>query len=161
MMGSGVLLMLGASLLVVAGLPKLLGRSGVPWLPRPAWRPAGFVEVAVGSWGLLLPQGGGAVGVAVTYAVLSGALLLAIVRSEPDCGCFGVEPVRPSWSHLALDVGLALIAAIAALSGWRVPGGIAGLTALGLSLVAASLLAELLSTGAQVRRLRVGLEEVR
>ena len=149
---------LAAGLLVVAGIPKLAGRAAVPLLPKALHRSVGAIEVLVGAWALLIPGTLSAGAVAVGYVLLTAVLLIAILRREPDCGCFGVEPVRPEWGHLGINVALAAAAVAAAASSWSRPGLATWALLVFLSMVGAAMLAELLSTGAEVRRLRTSLE---
>lgn len=152
---------LAAGMLVIAGLPKLAGRASVPLLPTIAHRPLGALEMLVGGWALLVPSPASAAAVSVTYALLSVTLAVAIARREPDCGCFGVEPVRPAWGHFVVNVVLMVASAAAIVSSWHRPATGAWLLTVGVSLVGAAMLAELLSTGAEVRRLRTSLEAKR
>jgi len=158
---AGGLFVIGAMLLLVAGAPKVVAGGAVPWLPPRAARPLGAAECAVGLWALVAPGAGGAIAAAGAYLVLAGALAVALVRHEPDCGCFGVAPVRPDIAHLVVNLLFAAAATTVAATGWSRPDGWEGLLLLALGATAAVLTATLLSTGADVRRLVAQLAEVR
>lgn len=152
---TGGVFLVGALVLIVAGVPKLLTGSPVPWLPRRSARPLGAVECAVGLWAVAAPHHGGAVAAAVTYAVLTASVVVAVARHQPDCGCFGVTPVRPDALHVVTDAVFLAAALAAAVSGWTRPGGIDGVLVVVLGSTAAVLVATLLSTAADLRRLVV------
>lgn len=154
-------MMLGAALLVVAGVPKLTGRTTVPWLPEFLSRPAGLIEVLAGAWALLAPSALSARAVSLSYGILAVALVVAIARREPDCGCFGVTPVTPQWDHLVVNLVLCASAAVAATQMAVPPGGLGSPIPIALALLGATLMAELLSTGTELRRLRLSLQESR
>ncbi|MEZ5239260.1 MAG: hypothetical protein R2716_10035 [Microthrixaceae bacterium] len=149
---------LAGALLVVAGLPKLAGLAEVPLLPTALARPVGLLEVTVGITAIVWPTTPAALAVGVTYLLLSGALLVAIVRREPDCGCFGVEPVEPEWGHLFVDLALAAAAFAAALGRLTEPGPTEHVVSALLAVLAAVMVAELLSTGSEIRRMRASRE---
>lgn len=152
---------LGAALLVVAGMPKVSGAATVPMLPSWTARPLGLVELAVGAWVLAAPSTAAFTAMAATYLLLTGAMILAMVRSEPDCGCFGVDPVKPGVSHLLLDVAFLAAGAAAAVAaggaGWVAESALTRALVAGLALLGATLLAELMSTAADLRTTRSNL----
>ncbi len=147
-----------AAMLVIAGVPKATGRASVPMLPPILHRPLGTAEVLVGTWALVAPTTTSALAVGLAYTLLALSLLVAILRREPDCGCFGVEPVPPEWGHLGINVVLTAAALAAAASSWARPAAPTWIITAGLAFVSAAMLAEVLSTGAELRRLRDSLE---
>lgn len=50
----------------------------------------------------------------VQFLIFAAAVASLVVRNLPaDCGCFGSAiPTPPSWAHVAVDVGLAIAAAV-------------------------------------------------
>ncbi|HMD02526.1 MAG TPA: MauE/DoxX family redox-associated membrane protein [Candidatus Baltobacteraceae bacterium] len=58
------------------------------------------------------------------FVLFAAAVASLVVRHIPaDCGCFGSSvSTPPSWSHVAFDVGLALLCALVA---WHAPGAAA------------------------------------
>lgn len=116
-----------AVLLVVSGLAKLRRPAPAAAMlaaltrrrSEPVARLAGAFEVAVGLLALAL---GGRVGfgaLAMTYvvlAVVASRLLVTGQRANQRvvCGCFGSSDAPIGPAHLALDVGAALLGALAA-----------------------------------------------
>ncbi|MFV0316021.1 MAG: MauE/DoxX family redox-associated membrane protein [Microthrixaceae bacterium] len=156
-----VLTALGAGLLVVAGIPKLTGAAKVPMLPELLARPLGLAEVLVGGWVLVDPSTPALVAMAGTYLLLAAALVVAMARSEPDCGCFGVDPVKPSSTHLVLNVAFCAVACVALLldGGPEVPMEDVTLRIVVavLAVTGAAMLAELMSTVSDIGDTRAAL----
>jgi hypothetical protein len=113
--------MSGAAVLVIAGAPKVLGPARAGLLPAWTWRPVGALELVVGAWALVAPESGGAWAAAALYALLTVAMVVAIARDEPDCGCFGTAAVRPDPLHLGVDAVFAIACAVGAVQGWSPP----------------------------------------
>ena len=156
----------GAALLVVAGIPKTSGAVSVPFIPSGMARPLGVLEIGVGAWVLVAPDTAALVAMAAMYCLLAASLSVAILRRELDCGFFGVEPVKPGITHLVVNVAFAASAvagAAAASSGltWFRPDPNERVLAVALALLAAVMLAELLSTGADLRTIRADLRRQR
>jgi uncharacterized membrane protein YphA (DoxX/SURF4 family) len=110
---------------VVAGVSKLLepastattlGALGVPGGPALA-RAVGALEVVLGLGGLVVGGPWFAAGVALSYAVFAGVVVLARRRDLPSCGCFGARSAPPSPVHVVVNAVSAAVAGAAALAG--------------------------------------------
>ena len=123
--------LVAATLLVVAGAMKAvdpvmttgaLRRLGVP-VPGLLVRIGGALEVVIGVvavlTGALLPV----LLVALSYALFTVFVVVALVRHVPigSCGCFGKIDTPPSLVHLAVNLGAVVTAVAVAL---RDGGGI-------------------------------------
>jgi ABC-type branched-subunit amino acid transport system permease subunit len=113
-----------AGLLALAGAQKLLdprttvGALRALRLPAsPALVRLGSVaEVAIGV-GAIVVGGAGLWWLAAASYVAFGAFVVAALRRGTmigSCGCFGREDTPPHWSHVALNAGLAALAAAVA-----------------------------------------------
>jgi hypothetical protein len=115
--------------LVVSGVTKLGDSSttdrmlvalGLP-APRNTGRVVGAGEVLIGAAGLMAASGPVATVVAVVVALIYFAftvvVLLAMRAGLEDCGCIGVRPRRPSWTHVAINAVSATVALAAAVVG--------------------------------------------
>ena len=123
--------LVAASLLALAGAQKLLdptmtvGALRALRLPSSPMlvRAGSAVELALGVAAITV--GGAALwwAVAASYVLFGAFVALALRRGTMigSCGCFGREETPPHWTHVALNVGLAAIAALTAL---RVPGSL-------------------------------------
>jgi hypothetical protein len=149
--------------LVVAGASKLaapeqvastlaslgFARPAAPGRARGvlAARVVGAVEVGLGlaalvAGGVLL-----AVGVALAYLAFAVIVVLARRRGLASCGCFGARSAPPSWVHVAVNVGSAAVAVVAAtIDGGPVPAadGLADLGGTGVVVAALVLLTAVL-----------------
>ena len=98
-----------ARALQAAGLPhhRLMVRAG-----------AGL-EMAVAVSALAAPGPVTGALVALSYAAFSAFVALALVRNWPlaSCGCFGRPDSKPTWAHVAVDLG-----ATAAAASWAAAG---------------------------------------
>ena len=76
---------------------------------------AGEVLVALAAWVVAGPIP--AVLVALSYAAFAGFVLLARRRggSISSCGCFGKADTPPTWSHVFVNAGAAVLAVVAAV----------------------------------------------
>jgi hypothetical protein len=121
--------LVAALLLVAAGALKAidpaatagaLRRAGLP-MPPTAVRVGGGVEVVVGLAAIVTGGTVAAALVAVSYALFTAFVVVALVRHLPigSCGCFGKVDTPPSPVHLLVNVG-AVVSAVAVAIG---PGG--------------------------------------
>ncbi len=121
--------LVAALLLTVAGALKAfdpattagaLRRAGLP-VPPTAVRIGGAGEAAIGAVAIATGAAVPAAFVALSYAVFTGFVLVALSRHIPigSCGCFGKVDTPPSVVHVVLNVG-AIVAATAVALG---PGG--------------------------------------
>jgi hypothetical protein len=123
-----------------------------------AARLVGAVEVALGIAALVLGGVALALGVAAAYLAFAVVVVLARRRGLGSCGCFGAHSAPPSWVHVAVNVGSAAVAVVAALlDGGPVPAadglaelGGAGVVVAGLVLLATVLVVVLDTTVADV-----------
>jgi hypothetical protein len=135
-----------AALLVVAGGGKL--RAPLP-LAR-ALRLAGLpvrvahvrlgaaLEVLIGTAAIVTGSSAAAAGVAVSYAVFTGFVLLGLRRGGTlsACGCFGTADTPPTWTHVAVTAAAAAVAAgVAVRPLGPLPALLAGSPGLGLPLL--------------------------
>lgn len=111
------------ALLGVAGVFKLLrppttqatllsvGLPGSRWLAQAI----GAAELAIGA-GALLGVGGSALLVMAAYLSFAGLVGVALRRglTLASCGCFGHPDAAPTVTHLAVNLGAALAAGLAA-----------------------------------------------
>jgi uncharacterized membrane protein YphA (DoxX/SURF4 family) len=117
------------ALLIVAGVLKAHDGpaatattiAGYRILPSSIVAPLGvalpYVEILLGAYLVLgLFTRVAAWLAAVQFAIFSFAVGSLVVRGIPaDCGCFGSSiPTPPTWGHVALDVALAVLAALIA-----------------------------------------------
>ncbi len=113
------------ALLVIAGTIKLHDGAGSTASAIAAYRllppvvvaPLGialpYVEVVLGAYLVAGFQTRAAAAIAaLQFVVFAAAVGSLVVRHIPaDCGCFGSAlPTAPSWGHVAVDLGLALLA---------------------------------------------------
>jgi hypothetical protein len=150
----GALVLVGALLLLWAGVAKALRPDGTARALRAAGLPAGpglvrslaTAEAAVGLAAVTV--GGLAVDamLAGSYAALAAFVAVALRRrwALSSCGCFGVADTPPTAGHLLVDATFAITAAAAAASG--AGPALAGFTRHPAQGVAMSLVA-LVSTG--------------
>jgi uncharacterized membrane protein YphA (DoxX/SURF4 family) len=127
-----VLRVLLGGLLVVAGTLK--AHDGIaatastiagyrilpPFIVAPLGVVLPYFEIGLGAYlvlGLFVRAAG--LIAAAQFAVFAGAVASLVVRHIPaNCGCFGAgQNVPPSWGHVAVDLGLALLALWVALRG--------------------------------------------
>ncbi len=108
--------------LVTSGAMKLSGPGGFASFISPfvgeslaptAGRLTGAAELVLGFVGIAYGGAVVATAVAVTYAVFSVVVLLAMRRSLPTCGCFGSASAAPSGTHAAMNVVSVVVASIA------------------------------------------------
>jgi hypothetical protein len=118
--------LVAAALLALAGAQKVvdptmtvgalraLGLPAAPWLVRLG----SAVELALGLAAVVV--GGAALwwGVAASYVVFAWFVVAALRRGTMlgSCGCFGREETPPHPSHVALNLGLAAVAALTAVA---------------------------------------------
>ena len=118
-----------AGLLAVAGVEKAwhptataraLDAVGLP-ASRAAVRLGGAFEAVLALSTLVVGGAALAAGVAVSYLLLAGFVLLALVRDTPlsSCGCFGQVETPPTPGHLAVNLVAAAVA-LAVAAGDRV-----------------------------------------
>jgi hypothetical protein len=100
-----------------------LRRAGLPVAPI-AVRIGGGVEVLVGLAAIVTGAAVPAALVAVSYALFTAFVIVALVRHLPigSCGCFGKVDTPPSPVHVLVNVG-AVVSAVAVAIG---PGGAIG-----------------------------------
>ena len=138
-----------AALLVLAGVPKVrdpgdLVRAvrsvGLP-LGRGAVRAFAVAEVVVGVVALVAPGAVTAALLAMTYAVFTAFVVLALSRGGvlSSCGCFGKADTPPTRAHAvvtgAATVAAAAVAVTVPAAPWAVladlgPAAVAGLVAI-------------------------------
>lgn len=116
-----------ALLLALAGLVKVrdpmptahvLATSGLPhrvWLVRFL----GLFELLIGIGSLGVARWEVRISLGVLYSLFGGFLGYVLIKRVPltTCGCAGREQTPPSWLHVVLNVGAAMVAALAAQSG--------------------------------------------
>lgn len=113
-----------AALLVAAGAAKLLDplplvralRSvGLP-APHLLVRAGALVELVLGLAAIVTGSRVAAAGVALSYAVFSVFVLVALRRGGvlASCGCFGKADTPPTATHVAVTAALAAVAAAVA-----------------------------------------------
>lgn len=119
--------LVAASLLALAGGQKLLDPSMTVGALRALRilasdglvRLGSAVELVLG--GAALAVGGAVLWAAVAVSYLAFAVFVAVALRQGtmigSCGCFGREETPPHWSHVVLNVGLAVAAGAAA--GWE------------------------------------------
>ncbi|HEV7208315.1 MAG TPA: MauE/DoxX family redox-associated membrane protein [Mycobacteriales bacterium] len=104
----------GAALLVLTGLAKLrrpepAGRAlravGLP----AAGRALGLTEVCLGGAGLISTTRPVLAVIALTYLAFAGFVIVARRPGSgiASCGCAGQVDAPPTWTHAALDIGIA------------------------------------------------------
>lgn len=110
---ASVFVTIGAALLIVAGVAKVLtpepasdalGVVGLPSHPLLV-RAGSAIEVVVGVVALVVSRPIGPLLLAVSYVVF--ALFIVVLRREPDagsCGCFGADGEVPSLRHVVVDL---------------------------------------------------------
>ena len=110
---SAVLLVLAVAQKVADPLPLVRAtRSAGLRVPKHAVRAVAAAEVALGLAVLLDGSRAAALGVASSYAVFTGFVLLARARGGvlASCGCFGKDDVRPTTTHAVVTAALAVAA---------------------------------------------------
>jgi len=135
-----------AALLVVAGAGKLraplplaraLRLAGLP-VGVPAVRVGAAVEVLIGAAAICTGSVLAAAGVAGSYALFTGFVLLGLRRGGvlSSCGCFGTGDTPPTWAHVGVTGAAALVAGVVAMRPLGpLPDLLAGSPGLGLPLV--------------------------
>ena len=98
-----------------AGALRKAGLPGAPALVRAG----GVVEVVIGVAAIATGAPVAAALVALSYALFTAFVVVALVRRLPigSCGCFGKVDTPPSIVHVVLDLGFAGVAAAAAVAG--------------------------------------------
>lgn len=119
--------LVAASLLGLAGAQKLLDPTMTVGALRALRVPASdglvrlgsAVELALGVSALSMGGAGLWAAVSVSYLACGVFVVIALRHGTMigSCGCFGREETPPHWSHVVLNVGLALAAGAAA--GWE------------------------------------------
>lgn len=119
-------LFIAASLVVVAGIPKLTEPGDTTRalhsvrLPGSdgAVRALAAAEIAVGVSVIALGGRLAPALLALLYAGFAGFIMLAMRRdgSVASCGCFGKADTPPTFAHLLLNTSAAAVAAAAALA---------------------------------------------
>ena len=115
------------ALLAGAGVAKLarpddtaraLQTAGLPH-HRQLVRTGAAIELAVASSAIAVPGALTGALVALSYAAFSAFVALALLRgwSLASCGCFGRPDSKPTWAHVAVDLGAAAAAASWAAAG--------------------------------------------
>ena len=138
-----------AALLVVAGAGKLRDPLPLARALRLAGLPVSVTGVRVGAvaelvLGLVALVTGSAVaaaGVAASYALFTGFVLLGLRRGTAlaSCGCFGSAETPPTWTHVALTGAMAVVAAAVAVRPLgTLPDLLSGAPGLGLPLLLAT-----------------------
>jgi hypothetical protein len=148
--------LVAAALLALAGAQKVLDPTMTVGALRALRLPSSPLLVRVGAGAELalgvaaIAVGGAALWLLVAASYIAfAAFVLAALRQGTmigSCGCFGREETPPHWSHVALNLGLAAVAAAAggtldgapleALTDHPVQGAVvASLAALGLYLL--------------------------
>ncbi len=103
-----------ASTLVALGGPRRSSRSASSVSGVLAARVVGAFEVVLGIAGLAVGGTVIALGVSAVYVGFAVVVVVARRRGLSGCGCFGATSAPPSWVHVAVNVGSALVAAVAA-----------------------------------------------
>ncbi|WP_432545534.1 MauE/DoxX family redox-associated membrane protein [Kineococcus sp. SYSU DK004] len=119
-------LLVGAALLVVAGVAKVRRPRSTAQALRTQSLPSGTALVRLlGAAELLVValalsgSPAGAWALAAAYAGFTAFVVLALVRRRPlsSCGCFGAADVPPTAAHVAVTGALAAVGAAVALTG--------------------------------------------
>ncbi|HET7530494.1 MAG TPA: MauE/DoxX family redox-associated membrane protein [Mycobacteriales bacterium] len=120
-------LLVAGTLLAIGGTPKIRRpaptsgalRSVGLRVPDAAVRAGGLVEAALGVGAVLTGSRLLAASVAASYLGFSAFVAVALSRGGvvASCGCLGRSDTPPTRSHLALTLGLATAAAVAAVTG--------------------------------------------
>jgi Methylamine utilisation protein MauE len=116
----GVVAIAASAMLVTNGLTKLRHPIATARLIRELRlsqpvilaRALGFVEVAIGLGAILVGSRALWILVASLFAIFAGTLAFVLSKGlvVKDCGCGGRTPVPPTWSQVALNTGIALVA---------------------------------------------------
>lgn len=109
-----------AAVLLAAGVSKLLdpgpaARAIGSLVPTAhtgtgAARALGAIEAAIGLAVLAIGGRASAALLAAAYLGVTATSIAAVRRGLPSCGCFGERSARPTWSHVAINVGSLMIA---------------------------------------------------
>lgn len=75
------------------------------------------VEVLLGLVGLVLGGRTVAAAVALVYLAFALAVIVAMRKGSPSCGCFGAASSEPKAAHLVMNLGSSLVAVFAATLG--------------------------------------------
>lgn len=121
------LALVACALLVLAGLAKVLSPAATSGALRAVSLPSSIGLVrTIGVGEVVLGIGAGASGsriamaiVAAAYLCFTGFVALALRSGRPvqSCGCFGAVDTPPSWIHLVVTSGFAIIAGWCAVAG--------------------------------------------
>ena len=115
--------LVGALLLLIAGMSKMVSPDSTVEAARSAGLPAGRgwvqlmagAEIAAGAAAMVVDSWLPALVVGLSYLGFAGFLARGLIRGDLDsCGCFAGDKAPPSWLHVAVDLGFALTALVVA-----------------------------------------------
>jgi hypothetical protein len=156
----------GCGVLAVAGAAKVhepapfrdfASRTGLA-LGAGAVRAAGVAEIGIAAAALVVGGRAAFAVVAAAYAGFAAVAAVARAGGAPSCGCFGASSAPPSWTHVVLDVLVAVGAGGAAATDARplvdrVDGG-AGVGYVLFAVLATALVVILMTTAADLADVR-------
>ena len=124
--------LLVAGLLFTAGCAKLVRPDSTaralcaagPTRCRGVARGIGLVEIAIGSWAIVLPSRASGAALAGVYLAFAGFVAFLLVRrpGTSSCGCAGAREIPPSGIHLVANLVAAGVGVAAAFAPPRAIG---------------------------------------